>query len=153
MHIDFPDYSCSSCRNKYIPYQKNFSCPYCGTPSTKSYDLIPQIVASLNVHKTNYGRFTPSARYSGSIAERIQMIVFQIMDLLDHDMQQDPSLNEEQHLIALIESKLSSRNDKPTEDYVKDIILASYRLYKSKDIEPEIIDPENPLFDNETILR
>jgi len=81
------------------------------------------------------------------------MIVFQIMDLLDHDMQQDPSLNEEQHLIALIESKLSSRNDKPTEDYVKDIILASYRLYKSKDIEPEIIDPENPLFDNETILR
>lgn len=78
------------------------------------------------------------------------MIVFQVMDILEHDKKLDPSLDEEKHLTAILDNKLAARNDKATEEYVKTIAIASYKMYSEKSKEMETIENESSLFTNQS---
>ncbi len=130
LHINnIPDYHCHACDKVYIPYTKNFPCPYCGVPSKEFFDLIPQIVGSLRVHKMSYGRFTPDARYTGSLAEHLQSHTFHVMDSLEHYRKEDSSLGDDKHLQNILDMLTSKWDPKETE-YISGIIMASYKLYQ-----------------------
>ena len=146
LHIsDIPEYHCHACDKVYIPYTEDFPCPYCAVPSKEFFDLIPQIVDSLIVHKMNYGRFTPDARYTWSLAEHLQSHFFHVMDSLEHYKQENPKLWDREHLESILDM-LTSKRDPKESQYVRNVILASYKLYKAKNIVLSEEDLETPSF-------
>ena len=146
LHIsNIPDYHCHTCDRVYIPYSKDFSCPYCGSVSKEYFNLISQIVDSLIIHKMDYGRFTPDARYTWSLAERLQSHVFHAMDSLDNYKQENPEVWDREHLESILDI-LASKWDAKEAQYVRDIIVASYKLYKAKNIGINEEDLETPSF-------
>lgn len=128
VHIDdIPDYQCHACGKAYIPYYKDFPCPNCNAVSEEFFELIPQIVTSLKIHKRNYGRFTPGAWYEDSLVEKIQYYVFGVLDLAEGYKKEQPDMSEDE-LWEIVFKERDAKNNK----YIIDIIKASYTLYNKQ---------------------
>lgn len=124
------DYVCPSCNSVYIPYEEDFPCPRCGTESTKYFDFIPLIVNNLLIHKKEFGCFEPAQRTIRSSNDEVQDIVFHLLDYIEYELKEHPSSDREAQASKIIDDTLKDRGKKYVE-YLKGVILASYKLYKT----------------------
>lgn len=131
IHItNIPDYYCPKCGKAYIPYEQNYPCPFCGAENTKYFDFISLIVNNLLIHKKEFGSFEPAQRTITSNSDDVQDIVFHLLDYIEYELKEYPSSDRQAQASKIIDDILKDREKKYVE-YLKGVILASYKLYKT----------------------
>lgn len=137
LHIHYRDKKCSKCSILYIPFKKNFHCPNCNRSTEDFFDFIPEVINSMNYHKSMYGRFLPCVWYVGSLADHIQKIIFLLFDALE---EKKPS-NPKKFIISSLRN-IKWGDQQYLEDHIKDITLAVYDIYKDDEKLQRKIDLE-----------
>lgn len=87
-HLNTKEYPCKQCSTLFIPYQEGVSCPKCGTVEQSdgyAYDFVDQVINSMKVHKIQFGMYLPGAWFISNESDRLQSMVFDIFDQLEHD--------------------------------------------------------------------
>ncbi len=86
-HIKLKEYNCLNCNAFYIPYEEKLPCPSCNLIpkdiSKEYFNFIDELIISLRVNKIREGSYLPSAWYSGSQAENIQLVFFKLFHFLN----------------------------------------------------------------------
>ena len=88
LHIHY-SHRCSSCASRYIPYDKDVSCPKCGIIEEERFDFIPRAVDSLCFNQKSYGSYVPPAWIAGSLGDRILSLLFKLFDTYEHQKPPD----------------------------------------------------------------
>ena len=128
IHIDLKDIKCKKCSVSFIPFRKDFKCPNCHEPTNEFFDFVPELVYSLEYHKQKYGRFTPDAWSTASLADHIQKIIFWIFDNLEFNKPD----NTEKFIGDFLE-RIDWEDQEYLKAHVKEIALASLEAYNKID--------------------
>ena len=87
LHISY-DHQCRVCGADYIPYDEGVPCPRCGTVEQERLGFFISLAASSAGYNSRmYGSYGPAAWYIGSLADRILLLVFGVLE--EHRM--DPN--------------------------------------------------------------
>lgn len=98
--------------------------------STDYFDFIPEIVNNLITHKKEFGYFEPAQRTIRSTNDEVQDVVFHLLDYVEYELKEHPSSDREAQASNIIDETLKDR-EKNYVKYLKGVILASYKLYKT----------------------
>ncbi len=80
IHLNYQGTICQKCGAEFIAHQKNCQCPACGQATDDFCDFCAATVASMKDHKQIYGNYFPATWFSGSVADTIQQIIFELFD-------------------------------------------------------------------------
>jgi len=126
-HIRCKNYKCPKCSANYIPFKKDFKCPNCGESTNEFFDLIPEMVHSLEYHKQKYGSFRSPAWSITSFVEHIQSIMFDVFDYVESNKLSNPEVFIAEHFDK------ADWGDKPyLKNHVKEIALVTLKNYRAK---------------------
>ena len=79
LHVVY-SYNCPQCDAHYIPYAADVVCPRCGSPSTETFDYIPQAAQSIAYNLGRYGTYIPPAWWVGSLGDHILHTLFPVFE-------------------------------------------------------------------------
>lgn len=89
IHLNYQGTICQKCGAEFIAHQKNCQCPACGQTTDDFCDFCAATVASMKDHKQIYGNYFPETWFSGSIADTIQQIIFELFDNFEAEKPKD----------------------------------------------------------------
>jgi len=88
LHIAY-DHQCSQCKAPYIPYNKGIVCPNCECNEDDLYDIVPRITNLAKQQMKMHGFYTPIAWWSGSLGDRVALLIFKVLDAYDEQDKQN----------------------------------------------------------------
>ena len=80
IHLNYQGTVCQKCGAEFIAHGKNCSCPACGQTTDDFCDFAAETIATMKDHKQLYGNYFPQSWFSGSIADTVQGIIFELFD-------------------------------------------------------------------------
>ena len=83
IHLNYQGTTCQKCGTEFVVCKSNCQCPNCGTTSSDSCDFVTVTVATMKDHKQLYGKYFPESWFSGSVADLVQGIIFELFDNLE----------------------------------------------------------------------
>ena len=89
IHLNYQGTTCKKCGAEFIAYQKECLCPKCSAPADEFFEFAVATIASMKDHKQLYGNYFPDAWFSGSAADLVQGMVFEIFDNLEAEKPED----------------------------------------------------------------
>ena len=89
IHLNYQGTNCKKCGAEFIAHKANCSCPACGTAADDFCDFAAQTIASMKDHKQLYGKYFPEAWFSGSTADLVQGMIFEIFDNYEVEKPED----------------------------------------------------------------
>jgi hypothetical protein len=89
IHLNYQGTTCSECGAEFIAYSDNCVCPKCGARAAESFGFVEATIATMKDHKQLYGNYFPAAWFSGSAADLVQGMVFEIFDNLEAEKPKD----------------------------------------------------------------
>jgi len=127
IHLNYQGTTCRECGAEFIAYNDGCACPKCGAQSSESFGFIEATIATMKDHKQMYGNYFPDAWFSGSAADLVQGMVFEIFDNLEAEKPKDaPDFISKQ--LAGIEFEEGMEH---LAAQVKEIALAVYDIYRA----------------------
>jgi len=127
IHLSYQGTICSSCGTDFISYPQNNHCPKCGRSSDESCDFIVATIATMKDHKQVYGQYFPETWFSGSTADLVQGIIFELFDNLEIEKPKD--IND--FLLRQLKAVEWEEDQKHLASQINQIALQVYDLYKS----------------------
>jgi len=131
LHLDEPDFRCSKCTARFIPFRKENLCPDCGCgiESDEYLNFIKRLAGSMEINKVTYGFYHPPVWLNNRFSDRIQSLTFNVFEALEQAKPKDGKA----FLSHLINKKLNFATDeKYLAKHLEDITLEVYKIYKEK---------------------
>jgi hypothetical protein len=89
IHLNYQGTVCQKCGAEFIAHGKNCSCPACGQTTDDFCDFAAETIATMKDHKQLYGNYFPQSWFSGSIADTVQGIIFELFDNYEAENPED----------------------------------------------------------------
>lgn len=89
IHLNYQGTTCRECGAEFISFNEDSCCPKCGSRATESFGFIEATIATMKDHKQLYGNYFPDAWFSGSAADLVQGMIFEIFDNLEAENPED----------------------------------------------------------------
>jgi hypothetical protein len=89
IHLNYQGTTCKDCGAEFIACRDDSCCPKCGARATESFAFVDATIATMKDHKRIYGNYFPNAWFSGSAADLVQGMIFEIFDNLEAEKPQD----------------------------------------------------------------
>lgn len=146
IHYHKPNYQCPRCQSFLLPYKKGILCPNCemiidDADTTEYLDVIDSIAGSMELHKSEHGRYFPGAYATLDFMDHVQGIIYRIFD----SMEEEKPENKEQYLMDFLD-KIGWGNQEYSKSHIKDITLEILKIYKAKNFAKiEMIDLIEPI--------
>lgn len=80
IHLNYQGTNCAKCGAEFVAHKINCQCPACGTAAADFCDFASATIASMKDHKQLYGKYFPESWFSGSTADLVQGVIFEIFD-------------------------------------------------------------------------
>ena len=89
IHLNYQGTVCQKCGAEFIARQKDCQCPACGEATADYCDFATGTIATMKDHKQLYGNYFPQSWFSGSIADTVQGIIFELFDNYEAENPED----------------------------------------------------------------
>jgi hypothetical protein len=89
IHLNYQGTICKKCGAEFVAHKKNCPCPACGQATDEFCDFAVETVASMKDHKQLYGKYFPESWFSGSTADLVQGVIFEIFDNFEIEKPED----------------------------------------------------------------
>lgn len=89
IHLNYQGTVCQKCGAEFIARQKDCQCPACGEATADYCDFAAGTIATMKDHKQLYGNYFPQSWFSGSIADTVQGIIFELFDNYEAENPED----------------------------------------------------------------
>lgn len=127
IHLNYQGTGCAKCGAEFIAGKKGCQCPACGQAADEFCDFAAATVATMKDHKQLYGKYFPESWFSGSTADLVQGVIFELFDNLEIEKPED--------LYAFIISQLAEVKWEENQEHlavqVEEIALEVYEIYKN----------------------
>jgi NAD-dependent SIR2 family protein deacetylase len=157
IHLNYQGTTCKKCGAEFIAHKKNCPCPACGQTSDDFCDFITATIASMKDHKQLYGNYFPESWFSGSTADLVQGVIFEIFDNLEIEKPED--------FTAFVLTQLETVGWEEGQEHlalqIEEIALEVFNIYrqdpdfkdnslKDKPLNPKLknLNPKTSAFDN-----
>lgn len=126
IHLNYQGTTCLDCGAEFISFRDDCCCPKCGSRATESFGFVEATIATMKDHKQMYGNYFPDAWFSGSAADLVQGMIFELFDNLEAEKPQDAP--------GYISGQLSQIEFEEGMEHLasqaKEIALLVYELYR-----------------------
>lgn len=89
IHLNYQGTICSKCAAEFIAHKAGCLCPLCQTAAAEVFDFVPATIASMKDHKQMYGNYFPESWFSGSVADLVQGVIFELFDNFEAERPED----------------------------------------------------------------
>ncbi len=89
IHLNYQGTNCKRCGAEFVAHKKDYFCPACGEATDDCCDFAVATIATMKDHKQLYGNYFPQSWFSGSIADMVQGIIFELFDNYEIDKPED----------------------------------------------------------------
>ena len=89
IHLNYQGTTCEKCGAEFVAHKKDCVCPACGEATDDGCDFAAETIATMKDHKQLYGNYFPQSWFSGSIADTVQGIIFELFDNYEIDKPED----------------------------------------------------------------
>lgn len=89
IHLNYQGSTCKKCGAEFVAHKVECPCPACGQPADDFFDFAAATVATMKDHKQLYGNYFPESWFSGSVADLVQGVVFEIFDNFEIEKPED----------------------------------------------------------------
>ncbi|MCU0653639.1 MAG: hypothetical protein MUD10_05275 [Candidatus Pacebacteria bacterium] len=157
IHLNYQGTTCKKCGAEFIAHKKNCQCPGCGQATEEFCDFAAQTIATMKDHKQLYGNYFPESWFSGSAADLVQGIIFELFDNLEAEKPEDVSV----FIISQLAEVGWEDGREGLAGQTEQIALEVYEIYKNdpdfhggnlkdRPLDPKLnsLNPEPPAFDN-----
>ena len=156
IHLNYQGTTCAKCGAEFISHKANCPCPACGTVAGDFCDFAAQTSASMKDHKQLYGKYFPDAWFSGSTADLVQGVIFEIFDNYEIEKPEDFTA----FVITQLEAVAWEEGQEHLALQIEEIALEVFNIYrqdpdfregalKAKPIDPKLkkIKADSAVFD------
>lgn len=127
IHLNYQGTTCKKCGAEFVACQKDYPCPACGQVTEEFFDFIPATIASMKDHKQLYGSYLPESWFSGSVADVVQRVIFEIFDNYEIEKPKDFTA----FVLEQMETAEWEEGQECLVAQVEEIVLKIYELYKN----------------------
>ncbi|MFA6376620.1 MAG: hypothetical protein WCX69_04450 [Candidatus Paceibacterota bacterium] len=90
IHLNYQGTVCAKCGAEFVANKKECPCPACGSINVGDFcDFAAATIATMKDHKQLYGKYFPESWFSGSVADSVQGVVFEIFDNYEIEKPED----------------------------------------------------------------
>ncbi len=89
IHLNYQGTTCNKCGAEFISFRDDCRCPKCGSRAIESFGFVEATIATMKDHKQIYGNYFPDAWFSGSAADLVQGMIFELFDNLEAENPKD----------------------------------------------------------------
>ncbi len=89
IHLNYQGTVCKECGAEFISFCADCCCPKCGACAAESFGFVEATIATMKDHKQLYGAYFPDSWFSGSAADLVQGIIFELFDNLEIEKPKD----------------------------------------------------------------
>ena len=154
IHLNYQGTVCQKCGAEFIAHQKNCPCPACGQTTDDFCDFAAETIATMKDHKQLYGNYFPQSWFSGSIADTVQGIIFELFDNYEAENPEDFTA----FVLTQLEDAVWEEGQEHLAIQVEGIALEVFNIYrqdpdfkgdglKEKPINPKLKDIQPKPFD------
>ena len=154
IHLNYQGTVCQKCGAEFIAHGKNCSCPACGQTTDDFCDFAAETIATMKDHKQLYGNYFPQSWFSGSIADTVQGIIFELFDNYEAENPEDFTA----FVLTQLEDAVWEEGQEHLAIQVEEIALEAFNIYrqdpdfkgdalKAKPINPKLKDIQPRLSD------
>lgn len=154
IHLNYQGTVCQKCGAEFIAHGKNCSCPACGQTTDDFCDFAAETIATMKDHKQLYGNYFPQSWFSGSIADTVQGIIFELFDNYEAENPEDFTA----FVLTQLEDAVWEEGQEHLAIQVEGIALEVFNIYrqdpdfkgdalKAKPINPKLKDIQPRLSD------
>jgi len=154
IHLNYQGTVCQKCGAEFIAHGKNCSCPACGQTTDDFCDFAAETIATMKDHKQLYGNYFPQSWFSGSIADTVQGIIFELFDNYEAENPEDFTA----FVLTQLEDAVWEEGQEHLAIQVEGIALEVFNIYrqdpdfkgdalKAKPINPKLKDIQPKPFD------
>ena len=142
IHLNYQGTTCKKCGAEFIAHKNNCECPTCGLATDEFCDFAVATIASMKDHKQLYGKYFPDSWFSGSVADAVQGVIFEIFDNYEiaHSASSGQSrsrggIEKPEDFTAFVLTQLETAEWEEGQEHlalqIEEIALEVYGLYKN----------------------
>jgi len=157
IHLNYQGTICKKCGAEFIAYKKECLCPKCAHPTDEFFEFAAATIESMKDHKQLYGNYFPDAWFSGSTADLVQGMIFELFDNFEAQRPDDFGI----FVLGQLDEAEWDEGGQHLAEQAKEIALEVYKIYlrdndfrgdnlKEKPLDPKLksLKSEEPEFDN-----
>jgi hypothetical protein len=127
IHLNYQGTICPKCGVEFISHRAGGKCPVCAALAVEIFDFVPATIATMKDHKRMYGNYFPDSWFSGSTADTVQGIIFELFDNFEIDRPKD--------FLAFAVEQLGQINWEENQQHLasqaEEIALEVFEIYKT----------------------
>lgn len=134
IHLNYQGTICVKCGAEFIANKKECPCPACGNINAGEFcDFAAATIATMKDHKQLYGKYFPESWFSGSVADSVQGVVFEIFDNYEVGKPED--------FVAFVLTQLETAEWEAGQEHlavqIEEIALEVFNIYR---LDPDFKD-------------
>lgn len=127
IHLNYQGTVCQKCGAEFIARQKDCQCPACGEATADYCDFAAGTIATMKDHKQLYGNYFPQSWFSGSIADTVQGIIFELFDNYEAENPEDFTA----FVLTQLEDAVWEEDQEHLALQIEEIALEVFNIYKN----------------------
>lgn len=127
IHLNYQGTVCQKCGAEFIARQKDCQCPACGEATADYCDFAAGTIATMKDHKQLYGNYFPQSWFSGSIADTVQGIIFELFDNYEAENPEDFTA----FVLTQLEDAVWEEGQEHLALQIEEIALEVFNIYKN----------------------
>ena len=126
IHLNYQGTVCQKCGAEFIAHQKDCQCPACGEATADYCDFAAGTIATMKDHKQLYGNYFHQSWFSGSIADTVQGIIFELFDNYEAENPEDFTA----FVLTQLEDAVWEEGREHLAIQVEEIALEAFNIYR-----------------------
>jgi predicted RNA-binding Zn-ribbon protein involved in translation (DUF1610 family) len=126
IHLNYQGTTCAKCGAEFVAYKKDYFCPACGEVTAEYCDFAAETIATMKDHKQLYGNYFPQSWFSGSIADTVQGIIFELFDNYETEKPEDFTA----FVLTQLEDAVWEEGQEHLAIQVEEIALEVFNIYR-----------------------
>ena len=127
IHLNYQGTTCKKCGAEFVAHKTGCECPACGLATDEFCDFAAATIASMKDHKQLYGKYFPDSWFSGSTADAVQGVIFEIFDNFEIEKPEDFTA----FVLTQLEAADWEEGQECLAAQIEEIALKVYALYKN----------------------